>query len=123
MRQVKLGEWPAMSFAGAIAAWEKSRVERDSGAELCALRRMTEAEATHSSPNNYTVEQLCRDYLRGHVEVDRKTKGAVEVARIFKAMLGPIADKPAATITRAAAFDLLESYRSTPVLSSPSHGA
>lgn len=30
MRQVKLGEWPAMSFAGAIAAWEKSRVARDS---------------------------------------------------------------------------------------------
>lgn len=116
MRQVKLGEWPAMSFAGAIAAWEKSRVERDSGAELSALRRMTQAEATRPSPDNYTVRQLCRDYLEGYVEVNRKTKGAVEVARIFKAMLGPIADRAATTITRAEAFDLLESYRSTPVL-------
>ncbi len=62
------------------------------------------------------VRQLCRHYLQGHVEVNRKTKSAVELARVFKAMLGPIADKPATTITRAEAFDLLESYRSTPVL-------
>ncbi len=71
---------------------------------------MTQAEATRPSPDNYTVERLCRDYLEGYVEVNRKTKGAVEVARIFKAMLGPIADRAATTITRAEAFDLLESY-------------
>ncbi|WP_408581572.1 integrase arm-type DNA-binding domain-containing protein [Burkholderia cenocepacia] len=116
MRQVKLGEWPAMSFAGAISAWEKSRVERDSGADLSALRRKPETGTTRPSPDTYTVRQLCRDYLQGYVEVNRKTKGAVEVARIFKAMLGPIADMRAASITRAQAFDLLESYRSTPML-------
>lgn len=116
MRQVKLGEWPAMSFAGAIAAWQKSRVERDSGTELSALRRKPENEATCPSLGGYTVRQLCRDYLRGYVEVNRKPKGAVEVARIFKAMLGPIADMGASTVTRAQAFDFLESYRSTPML-------
>ncbi|WP_028224063.1 hypothetical protein [Paraburkholderia ferrariae] len=67
---------------------------------------------------DYTVKQFCRDYLEGYVEVNRKTKGAVEVARIFKAMLGPIADMCAATITRAQAFDFLESYRGTPMLAS-----
>ncbi|MEC5408625.1 tyrosine-type recombinase/integrase [Paraburkholderia sp. MPAMCS5] len=116
MRQVKLGEWPAMSFAAAIAAWEKCRVERDSGAELSALRRKQESEASRASPEDYTVKRLCRDYLQGYVEVNRKKKGAVEVARIFKAMLGPIADVRAAALTRAQAFDFLESYRSTPVL-------
>ncbi|WP_425128497.1 hypothetical protein [Burkholderia latens] len=35
---------------------------------------------------------------------------------MFKAMLGPIADASAATITRAQAFDFLDSYRSTPML-------
>lgn len=50
------------------------------------------------------------------MEVNRKAKGAVEVARMFKAMLGPIADMRAASVTRAQAFDFLESYRSTPML-------
>lgn len=118
MRQVKLGEWPAMAFTAAIAAWEKNRVERDTGSELSALRRKIEKAAARPSPNHYTVMQLCRDYLQGYVEVNRKTKGAVEVARIFKAMLGPIGEMRAATITRAQAFDFLESYRGTPVLAS-----
>ncbi|WP_395069792.1 tyrosine-type recombinase/integrase [Paraburkholderia silvatlantica] len=116
MRQVKLGEWPAMSFAAAIAAWEWNRAERDSGAELSVLRRKREGNATRQSPTDYTVRQLCRDYLERYVEVNRKAKGAVAVARMFKAMLGPIADMCAASVTRAQAFDFLESYRSTPVL-------
>ncbi|KWF95339.1 alpha/beta hydrolase [Burkholderia cepacia] len=116
MRQVKLGEWPSMAFAAAIAAWEKNRVERDSGTELSALRRKRDKSTARPSPAAYTVGQVCRDYLEGYVEVNRKTKGAVEVARIFKAMLGPIVDVSAATITRAQAFDLLDSYRSTPML-------
>lgn len=45
MRQVKLGEWPAMAFTAAIVAWEKNRVERDSGTELSALRRKRENAA------------------------------------------------------------------------------
>ncbi|VWC32316.1 tyrosine-type recombinase/integrase [Burkholderia lata] len=118
MRQVKLGEWPAMAFAAAISAWETSRVERDSGAELSALRRKGIEATARPSPATYTVRELCRDYQEGYVEVNRKAKGAVEVARIFKAMLGPIANASAVTITRAQAFDFLESYRSTPVLAS-----
>ncbi|WP_260435910.1 hypothetical protein [Burkholderia sp. Bp9143] len=112
MRQVKLGEWPAMAFAAAISAWERNRVERDSGAELSSLRRKREVTTLGPLPTAYTVRELCSDYMEGHVEVNRKTKGAVEVARIFKAMLGPIANATAATVTRAQAFDFLDSYRS-----------
>ncbi|SDR42477.1 hypothetical protein SAMN05445850_3813 [Paraburkholderia tuberum] len=54
------------------------------------LRHCGERESAAAHPGDYTVRQLCRDYLEGYVEVNRKTKGAVEVARIFKAMLGPI---------------------------------
>jgi hypothetical protein len=32
MRQIRLGEWPAMAFPAALAARETHRVERDSGA-------------------------------------------------------------------------------------------
>ncbi|MBB5499454.1 hypothetical protein [Paraburkholderia sp. MM5384-R2] len=83
------------------------------------LRHCAERESAAAHPGDYTVRQLCRDYLEGYVEVNRKTKGAVEVARIFKAMLGPIGDMRVTAVTRAQAFDFLESYRSTPA---PSHG-
>lgn len=82
MRQVRFGEWSAMAFAAAISAWEKSRVERDSGAELSALRRKWIEATARPSPATCTVRELCRDYLDGHVEVNRKAKGAVEVARV-----------------------------------------
>ncbi|MCX5540540.1 hypothetical protein M3A49_13725 [Paraburkholderia sp. CNPSo 3076] len=98
MRQIKLGEGPAMAFAAAIAGWETNRVERDSGGNYL---RCTES-ANKLQP--------------AHRQRTTPPKGAVEVARIFKAMLGPIADLRAATITRAQAFDFLDSYRSTPVL-------
>jgi len=52
MRQVKLGEWPAMAFA-AIIAWGTNRVERDTGAHSvqlgsAALRALREAQATRT---------------------------------------------------------------------------
>lgn len=31
MRQQKLGEWPAMSYAAAIAEWQQIRARRDAG--------------------------------------------------------------------------------------------
>ncbi|MGF6414605.1 hypothetical protein OKW37_006340 [Paraburkholderia sp. MM5482-R2] len=82
------------------------------------LRHCGERESAAAHPGDYTVRQRCRDYLEGYVEVNRKTKGAVEVARIFKAKLGPIGDMRVTAVTRAQAFDFLESYRSTPVLAS-----
>jgi hypothetical protein len=39
MRQIKLGEWPAMGFPVAIAEWEKRRTARDEGADPAADKR------------------------------------------------------------------------------------
>jgi hypothetical protein len=50
--------------------------------------------------SGYAVKQLCRDYLVGHVEAHRKSKGAVEVKRMFDSLLGSNNDLPTSAITR-----------------------
>lgn len=118
MRQIKLGEWPAMSYSAAIAEWEGQRTARNAGDDPAVAKRQASGVSAPSAAlaAQYTVKQLCHDYLVGHVESNRKTKGSNEVRRMFAAMLTPIADLPAASITRGQAFEFLESLRATPVL-------
>ncbi|MDR5800678.1 integrase family protein [Caballeronia sp. LZ001] len=114
MRQIKLGEWPAMSYAAAIAEWEKLRSARDAGADPAAAKRAGKDAA--ATPSQYTVRKLCDDFLAGHVERHRKAKGADIIRRIFANKLTTIAHLPAESITRKQAFDLLESCAATPAL-------
>ncbi|HIE5947061.1 TPA: tyrosine-type recombinase/integrase [Burkholderia cepacia] len=117
MRQVKLGEWPAMGFPAAISEWEQKRAARDAGADPAAAKREKRAAVANSrAVDAYTVKQVCFDYMGGYLEPNRKDKGVIEVRRMFKAMLGPIESVPAASITRAQAFEFLDSYRATPAL-------
>ncbi|APA87185.1 site-specific integrase [Paraburkholderia sprentiae WSM5005] len=117
MRQVKLGEWPAMGFPAAIAEWELKRSARDNGADPATERReKRQSVAISRAVNAYTVKQVCADYVEGYLEPTRKEKGVVEVRRMFNSMLVPIAGLSAASITRAQAFEFLDSYRATPSL-------
>lgn len=65
-----------------------------------------------------TVRDICSAYLTGHVERNRQSKGAAEVARMFRTMLGDIADLPAVEVTRERAFSKIDSYRHVPVQAS-----
>jgi len=119
LKQVKVGEWPAMSVATAIADWEKLRAARDAGADPAAERKAArtagsdEAAKADGSP---TVADVLRDYLHGHVNVHRKLKGAQEVARMFRTMIPEkLAAKEAASLTRRDAFDLIKSHEAIPV--------
>ncbi|WP_168794477.1 tyrosine-type recombinase/integrase [Paraburkholderia aromaticivorans] len=122
IRQVKIGDWPSMSIAAATAAWEALRAARDSGrdpakekrAERTTARAAPSADSMlpHASP---TVRDVAMAYLRGHVQQARKLKGANEVKRMFDTMLGPVAEKDAATLTRRDAFSLIEGYAAIPV--------
>ncbi|RKP46660.1 tyrosine-type recombinase/integrase [Pararobbsia silviterrae] len=114
MKQTKIGAWPNMSVAAAITEWEKLRELRDAGIEPGGDKRKTSADMVPQT-SRYTVEQVCRAYLVGHVEVSRKSKGAAEIARMFRTMLDDVKDLDASSVTRSQAFDLLESHRSRPV--------
>jgi integrase len=114
MRQQKLGEWPAMSYAAAIAAWEEIRARRDAGEDPVLTRKNANGPAVAITPESYTVRKLCEDFLTGHIERHRDSLGASQSRRRIMAKISPIADMPAASITRSQAFELLDGERQAP---------
>lgn len=116
MRQVQIGRWPAMSLPLATVAWDDLRARRDAGEDPAQAKRQARAVVVAKAREEaYTVRALCNDYLAGHVDVHRKARGAKEMRRLLDSHLDSIADKPAATITRADAFSLLEGLAHIPV--------
>lgn len=124
MRQIKIGEWPAMSQVRAMVAWEDLRQKRDAGEdpslEKRAARQKAVAEVRQEKQAkqeaSFTVRKVCELYFAGHVERNRKPKGIQEVRWMFDNMLGDFADLPAATLTRGQAFDLLNANVDRPVV-------
>lgn len=115
MRQAKIGLWPAVSLAAATVAWEQLRARRDAGEDLSATKRAARAESGKPVARQYNVRALCDDYIAGHIRVRRKAKGQQEVARLFDRHLDKIKDLRPQQVTRAVAFELLESMAGTPV--------
>lgn len=116
MRQLRLGHWPAMGLPAALAAWERARAERSAGADLAAdKRRRAAAAAGQAREVRYTVRRACDEYLETYAAaVTAKTYA--EAARLLAGELDAIAALPAAKVTRAHAFDLLDAMRDGPVV-------
>lgn len=123
MRQTKIGEWPAMSQATATAKWEILRGERANGADPSAAKRSTraleraeaEAERGRKAVDTMSLGEVCDIYLTRHIDKNRGAKGAAEVRRMFDTMLGVHANTRATDVTRAFAFNLIESFAHIPV--------
>jgi integrase len=120
MRQVKLGEWPAMSYPAAAVEWEKRRAARDDGVDVQlqkrAARRQERAAVVAEKAKPYSVADLVSDYLAGHIDLHRKPKGRAEVRRLLEQHTTPIADRPAHLVLRSEAYDLLQGLSDRPVL-------
>lgn len=120
MRQVKLGEWPAMSYPQAALEWEKRRNERGTGADpqlqKKVAKRQAQAAAQAEKARPYSVGDLVQDYLAGHIDLNRKPKGRAEVRRVLETHTAPIAERPAALLLRSEAYDLLQGLTDRPVL-------
>lgn len=120
MRQIKIGEWPALSIAAAAVEWERLKQARNAGNDPALAKRQANdsVDVMVQQGDSPTVRDICSAYLTGHVERNRQSKGAAEVARMFRTMLGDIADLPAVEVTRERAFSKIDSYRHVPVQAS-----
>lgn len=120
MRQIKIGEWPALSIAAAAVEWERLKQARNAGNDPALAKRHANDSVgvMVQQGDSPTVRDICSAYLTGHVERNRQSKGAAEVARMFRTMLGDIADLPAVEVTRERAFSKIDSYRHVPVQAS-----
>jgi len=116
MRQLKIGRWPDISFNRAVTAWEELRQRRDAGedpaaaarAERSATKERIAAARREAEEVAYSVASLCNDYWRGHIKTHRAPKGAAEVRRLFDKELGSFGALPVRDVTRAHAFELIQ---------------
>ena len=116
LRQARLGHWPAMGFPAALAAWERLRKQRDSGGDPVAERRQQRrATVMASRATVYTVRRACDEYLANYAATVAPRTFA-EAERLLAGGLAEIEARPAQSITRADAFDLLDGMRSRPVV-------
>lgn len=116
LRQVKIGQWPAVSIHAAIAEWEKLRRSRDEGkdpalearAERAEKKRLVAEKKVAAKAKSFTVLDAALEYWEGHVAATRAKKGVTEVRRMFDKDLGETGQIPAVELTRAQAFDLIK---------------
>ena len=113
LRQIKIGEWPAVPLAGAIARWQEIKDQRDSGHDPAQDKRDKRQAAKASI---YTVAHAVEDYIAGHLQVNREAKGAKAIAARLRSATASIAGVSAAGVTRRIAWDLIDSLADRPVL-------
>lgn len=113
MRQVAIGQWPAMPLGAAVAAWHDLRARRDAGEDPAKTKRaeagvrVAKKESERSGP--YRVADLITDYLDGHIARHRKAKGQAETRRLMTGdYTAAIWQLQPGEVTRRIAYDLLE---------------
>lgn len=112
MRQIKIGQWPALAASAAASQWQALKSQRDAGADPSLQKKeLRQAARVHV----YTVADLVDDYYNGHLLVNRKEVGADAVYARLTAAIEPIAATAATAVTRRQAFDLLASMADKPV--------
>jgi integrase len=120
MKQVSLGHWPAVSVAEAVAAWSAKREARASGGDPQADKAAAQAAAVARSAKpdaGPTVERIVRRYVKGHLHASRTPASALAAERALLAMLEAhpdVAATPAAQLTRAQAYAVIDAKRATP---------
>jgi len=119
MKQVAIGQWPAVSVQTAAAQWQALRDQRGAGADPGQQRR-AERQALRGedeAPKAYTVRQLVNDYVEGHLAPSRKYAGLRAAQRALDKLLNDdpdLAVRPAESIKRADAFGVLDARKATP---------
>lgn len=119
MKQIALGQWPAMTVQTAASEWETLRAKRFAGIDPGQARRNLRKQhnSKHEDPASYTVQAVVLDYLANRVDHTRKPAGALAARRALEQLLADapgFAGQAAAGLTRAAAFDLLDARKGTP---------
>lgn len=115
VRQVRLGHWPAMGIAAALAAWERVRAQRDAGADPAQERKQGRAAlARQAVTESFTVQAACAGFLRAYSGTVAPRTYA-EAARLLRS-LGGLAERPVGGITRAEAYAHIQACAHAPVV-------
>lgn len=120
MRQIKIGEWPALAFPTAVAEWESLKRLRDSGQDPSMQRKAKiaekKAQAVVVKEGVYTVRKLVEDYISGYVVHHRIPANARSLASRLRRGSESIAELEPSSVTRSVAFELIQSHADKPVM-------
>ncbi|KQR90192.1 hypothetical protein ASG35_02995 [Burkholderia sp. Leaf177] len=102
LRQIKLGEFGAMTLAAARAALAKRKLDREQGIDPQLVKRQARADAAKAREakraTSYTVEDLVNDYIVENLE--KQKKGAEGVRLLQRELVPKLGARPAAAVTR-----------------------
>lgn len=117
MKQVRIGQWPAMPAHAAASAWQALRDQRETGVDPVEQRKAARQAVKVEAPAVYTVRKLVLDFRDGHLCQSRKPAGFKAAERMLESVLDDnpeFAEKAADAVTRGDAFSILEKRKATP---------
>ncbi|WP_395026550.1 tyrosine-type recombinase/integrase [Comamonas odontotermitis] len=117
MKQVAIGQWPAVSYAAAVAAWEVLRDQRGEGQAVVSPAKAKAKAARPQPPSRGdTVADIVQMYITEHIEKRRKPKGQDEIKRLFKRHITPkFGALRVPEVKRADAYDVISVMEDTPI--------
>ncbi|HVY08490.1 MAG TPA: site-specific integrase [Burkholderiales bacterium] len=114
LRQIKLGEFGAMTLSGAREALNEERAKLTRGGDPQALKRQgrDQAIAARKAARDAAAKQQnsCGSIVERYlveIERNRKVKGARETRRMLERAITSVRDLPADTLTRTQAADII----------------
>ena len=116
LRQIKIGEWPALAVADAAARWSALRQKRAEGADPVREKRRDRALAVAPVVVGYSLGQLVEDYVAGYLASHRQERGARAVGQRLRQAIVPYASILAVETSRALVFALIETLVDRPTL-------
>lgn len=103
-----------MGLPAALAAWERVQALRTAGTDPALEQREERRQsATDRHSDRYLVRDAIREFLDAH-EGRVTPRTFTEMRRQLAVDTAPILDRPAASIARADAFDLIDGMRKAP---------
>lgn len=117
MKQVSIGQWPAMAVQVAAAEWSALRGQRAGGVDPVAQRKAERVVKRDQEHGPYTVQKLVDDFIGGRLVESRKPEGFLSAKSTLERALANnpnFAAKPAADVQRSDAFGVIDALKATP---------
>jgi integrase len=117
MKQMRIGHWPEVALAEAVSQWSALRARRAAGEDPgLARRQAAAASVARQAVRPYTLGDMVRDYVAGHLATHRQAKGARAVQLRLERAIAGHEGMPVADASRRFVFDLITGLADTPML-------
>ncbi len=116
LKQVELGQWPAMSPAQAAAEWQAARDLREQGRDPADERKLARKALAQPVAQVYTLARLVDDYAARYLMVNREARGARNIEQRLRNAISGRESTSVAEVGRSFVYGVIEGLADRPVL-------